>query len=257
MAPDDQYQQLFRDAFRGRVTEISLSDVLQMSGEERVLPGIQKITRDLSNWGLVMDPNPVDDGDLETPRYIRLRSNEEVKPKILERLEGIIQHEHTLLEMKSSLVFHHNRARKDPNASKHELKSDEVLHSALKSIPALMNANGGELIIGIDDDKNVVGIEYDFEVIRTGSGVDQWEGFLRDKVKTVFRDGMSICSALSIKYERYEKGTVAIISCPKRRHNLTLMKHYLSGKYELYVRQGQRTAEYGMADIEEFLADWK
>ncbi len=37
----------------------------------------------------------------------------------------------------------------------------EIEHAALKSVAAFMNLNGGTLIVGIDDDKNVVGLDSD------------------------------------------------------------------------------------------------
>ncbi|MYK88953.1 MAG: DEAD/DEAH box helicase, partial [Acidobacteria bacterium] len=56
------------------------------------------------------------------------------------------------LEFKSSLRWNLQEDRKD---DKH------VTHAALKTIAAFLNTEGGDLLIGVDDDRKVLGIEHD------------------------------------------------------------------------------------------------
>ena len=79
-----------------------------------------------------------------TPRsYIRRHRRAEELLKLQESKK---------LEFKSSLRWNLKEDRKD---DKH------VTHSALKTIAAFLNTEGGDLLIGVDDDRKVLGIEHD------------------------------------------------------------------------------------------------
>src|SRR2546426_5483834 len=56
------------------------------------------------------------------------------------------------LEFKSSLRWHFKENRKDDGM---------VTHSVLKTIAAFLNTEGGDLLIGVKDDRSIVGIEHD------------------------------------------------------------------------------------------------
>ena len=84
-----------------------------------------------------------------------------------------------------------------------------MTHAALKTIAAFLNTEGGELLIGIDDDRKVLGIEYDrlenddkfmrhlAEVVRNGLG---------DRARTCIDPRMQIV----------EGKTVCLVSCQRR-----------------------------------------
>ena len=56
------------------------------------------------------------------------------------------------LEFKSSLRWNLKEDRKDDK---------RVTHAALKTIAAFLNTEGGDLLIGVDDDRKVLGIDHD------------------------------------------------------------------------------------------------
>ena len=55
---------------------------------------------------------------------------------------------------------------------------DRIIHSALKTIVAFLNTKGGNLIIGVSDDKTLVGLTVD-----RFKNTDEWQLFLKDKIK--------------------------------------------------------------------------
>jgi len=66
--------------------------------------------------------------------------------------ELLKQQESKTLEFKSTLRWNLREERKDPKV---------VTHAVLKTIAAFLNTEGGDLVIGIADDKTVLGIEAD------------------------------------------------------------------------------------------------
>jgi type I restriction enzyme R subunit len=66
--------------------------------------------------------------------------------------ELLKQHESKTLEFKSTLRWNLKEDRKDPV---------HVTHAVLKTIAAFLNTDGGDLLIGVADDKSIVGIEAD------------------------------------------------------------------------------------------------
>tara|TARA_Y100001935_G_scaffold246931_1_gene242149 strand:- start:320 stop:994 length:675 start_codon:yes stop_codon:yes gene_type:complete len=67
-------------------------------------------------------------------------------------LEKIKQGESKTLEFKSSFSKNQFTNKHDP----------ELIKASLKNVVAFANTNGGTLIIGVDDDGNILGIENDF-----------------------------------------------------------------------------------------------
>ena len=58
------------------------------------------------------------------------------------------------------------------------LPDDKMIHSALKTLVAFLNTKGGNLIIGVADDKTLVGLAVD-----RFKNMDEWQRFLKDKIK--------------------------------------------------------------------------
>ncbi len=103
------------------------------------------------------------------------------------------------LEFKSSLRWNLKQDRKD---DKH------VTHAALKSIAAFLNTEGGDLLIGVDDDRKVVGIEHD--------RLDSDDKFMRHLAQVV-RNGLGDRAGTCIdpKAQIVEGKTVCLVSCQR------------------------------------------
>ena len=57
---------------------------------------------------------------------------------------------------------------------------DEVIERTIvKTIAGFMNAHGGTLLIGVDDDGNAIGLEKDYKLVK-GQGRDGFENWLTD-----------------------------------------------------------------------------
>jgi predicted HTH transcriptional regulator len=168
------------------------------------------------------------------------------------RLE-LAQREGESLELKSSLLFDHDRAKAQPNTAHAALKSEEVLHSSLKTIAAFLTSSGGTLLVGVDDSTAILGIAYDFACMTDKperQNPDGWELVLRGYVQGRFKDGAMVndyvrCSILSVDGQ-----FVARVNVSPRRQ-LSFLKH--KEGFALYKRQGNQTVQVGIEQIEEFL----
>ncbi len=70
-----------------------------------------------------------------------------------------------------------------------------------KSIAAFSNHQGGSLIVGVDDDGGIVGLEHDYQTLRQPNrdGFEEWlTGLLKDRL------GADICAQIRILFTRLE-----------------------------------------------------
>ena len=136
-----------------------------------------------------------------------------------------------------------NLIKKDESV-KHEYKSylryntkekkitDWLINSSLKTISAFLNSEGGNLIIGVDDDKNVLGFELD-----GFKNDDEWIRFLKDKIKSKL--GLKFLETfIKIEVRKSKEKSIGIVRCaalPQNEHCLLEDK--------LYVRKGPSSHE--------------
>lgn len=157
-------------------------------------------------------------------------------------------------EFKSSLLCDIKRKQFQTNATLEELRSEKVLHSSLKSIAGIMNWNGGKLLIGVDDEGKMVGIEEDFIFFKEDKkNCDGWELELRNQVNGKFYDGNIINQHLEVQFISKENKTCAVVNISQRRR-LTFLKAAGQSDYFIYCRQGNSTRKIPITEIEEFIA---
>jgi len=116
-------------------------------------------------------------------------------------------------------------------------------HEVLKTLAAFLNTDGGTLIIGVADDKSIVGIEEDFP--RTKGSADGWRRTLDDVVS--HRLGHEVMSFIDLRLEPWDGKTIALIRC-SRRDEPTWIDD------ELYIR---RTASTEKLSSRHALAWWR
>ena len=157
------------------------------------------------------------------------------------RVEELLRlQESKTLEFKSSLRWNLKEDRKD---DKH------VTHAVLKTIAAFLNTEGGDLLIGVADDRTVLGIDHD--------RLDDDDRFLRHLAQAV-RDGLGDRAATCIDpgTQIVEGRTVCLVSCQRSPEPVYLrwkgVEKAAAG--DLYVRNGPDTVRLGVEDAEEYVA---
>ena len=144
------------------------------------------------------------------------------------------------LEFKSSLRWNLKDDRKDDR---------HVTHAALKTIAAFLNTEGGDLLIGADDDRKVLGIEHDR--LETD---DKFMRHLAQAVRNGLGDPAGTC--IDPKTQIVEGKTVCLVSCQRSPAPVYLrwkgMEKSDSG--DLYVRTGPGTVRLGDEDAAKYVA---
>ena len=143
------------------------------------------------------------------------------------------------LEFKSSLRWNLREDRKDDK---------NVTHAALKSIAAFLNTEGGDLLIGVDDDRKVLGIEHD----RLESD-DKFMRHLAQAVRNGLGDRAGTC--VDPRTQLVEGKTVCLVSCQRSPEPVYLRWKGLekAANGDLYVRSGPGTVRLAGADVEQYV----
>ena len=144
------------------------------------------------------------------------------------------------LAFKSSLRWNLKEERED---------DERVTHAALKTIAAFLNTEGGDLLIGVADDRTVLGIERD--------RLESDDAFMRHLTEAV-RHGLGDHAAACIDLKTQVVGgkTVCLTSCQRSPEPVYLRWKGLekSRDGDLYVRKGARTVRLGAKDVRQHLA---
>ncbi|MFZ5675687.1 MAG: GmrSD restriction endonuclease domain-containing protein [Pseudomonadota bacterium] len=157
-------------------------------------------------------------------------TNMEPKHGMVNIEDIIAEGEHDALEFKSSLRWDGNQGKTNPELEK----------VVLKSIAAFNNGSGdgGQLIIGVDNDRNVLGLSNDYSTLK-GNSRDVFELHLRSLISAEW--GVDFCaSSISISFYEIGGEDVCAVNVRKGTKPLFMKIADKSGaKVErFYVRSG-------------------
>ena len=143
------------------------------------------------------------------------------------------------LEFKSTLRWSLKEDRKD---DKH------VTHAALKTIAAFLNTEGGDLLIGVDDDGSVLGLEHD-----RLENDDKFMRHLAQVVRNGLGDRASTC--IDPKTQIVEGKTICLVSCQRSPEPVFLKWKGLekADGGDLYVRSGPGSVRLEGDDVEAYV----
>jgi tetratricopeptide (TPR) repeat protein len=126
-------------------------------------------------------------------------------------LDELLQNEESIvLEFKSTLMHPmQDRPENNPSISDKENK-ENVIKSSLKTICAFLNTKGGNLLIGISDSKEIIGIEMDIKFHLKKKTWDSWNQQLNNYIRD--RIGIEFSPYITINKEERNGKTIAIIT---------------------------------------------
>ena len=156
------------------------------------------------------------------------------------RAEELLElRESKTLEFKSSLRWDLKQDRKDDK---------RVTHAILKTVAAFLNTEGGDLLIGVADDRTVLGIAHD----RLESD-DEFMRHLAQVVRSALGDRAGTC--IDPNTQIVEGKTVCLVSCKRSPEPVYLRWKGLenSARGDFFVRSGPGTVRLGEADAEEYV----
>jgi len=153
--------------------------------------------------------------------------------------ELIKRGESKTLEFKSTLRWNLKEDRQDDRG---------VTHAVLKTIAAFLNTEGGDLLIGVADDRSIVGIEAD----RLESD-DKFMRHLAQIVRNGLGDRAGTC--IDPKCQVVQGKTVCVVSCQRSPEPAFLKWKGLESSPEgdFYVRSGPGTVKLSPDSAQEYI----
>lgn len=166
---------------------------------------------------------------------------EDSEPEPTESVMALLQvGESQTVEFKST-------ARWNVYASKPDKKMEHVI---TKTVCGFLNAQGGKLLIGVDDDGNVLGLEADLQTLRKGNK-DAYELFLRQ----LLDENLSVPTAgiVSVSFDVVGGADICVVSASSSGKPVFAKPHEGgSGHSEFWVRIGNATKQLHGDDMLEY-----
>lgn len=158
--------------------------------------------------------------------------------KILDIKELIDQGENDEIEFKETLRYdtHTNQVNK------------ELEKVVIKTIVGFLNTEGGTLLIGVTDDKKIMGLSKDFGTLPK-QNKDGFENHLTMLLKTMI--GINFIKYVEISFENTESKTVCVINIESSRKPAYLKNG--DKKEEFFIRTGNSTQPLSMSDAQEYI----
>ncbi len=159
--------------------------------------------------------------------------------------EMIAQGEGEELEFKSSL-------RWDVEQGRVNKKLEDVI---LKTVAAFGNGQGGTLLVGVDDDGNVLGLEGDYHALG-GADRDKFELHLRNLLNNAFGTAFAT-NRINIRFPEFGDVEICQVEVQQSPKPLILSIKDKDGVAQdrLYVRSGNSSQQIKLSEMQSFLAD--
>lgn len=240
---------LLSGAYTGGI-EVSVTDLCSITGKtfEAEIDCWIFVNTFLLEHGLILVPPLTEELSLDRIRL--LKTAEPTKTPEYTVRKDLFGLETNNVEYKSSLFFDYNRFKSMPDTEIKDLKADFVTESVLKTIAAFLNAEGGRLYIGVNDDGVPIGLEPDLTYTKKGD-YDSWMLSLNALVRDRFKDGKGVSGHLTPEYHDIDGKRICQVSVRKRIRP-SYLKKYKDGRFALFRRLTGETEEIGVEDVEEF-----
>jgi transcriptional regulator with XRE-family HTH domain len=165
-----------------------------------------------------------------------------------ENLSNIITGgENRLVEFKSTLRY----CLKSKKPEKH------IEFSVIKNLCAFLNTNGGKLILGVDDNGKIIGLDStDFTTFQGTNKIDEFLKQLDNLINKYF--GNQHSNFFDISFKEIEQKTIAIIDVASNNRNPTFIKAINDNKEAFYIRRNASAISLSMAEFYDYAKDkWK
>ncbi|MEA5593245.1 RNA-binding domain-containing protein [Rivularia sp. UHCC 0363] len=145
--------------------------------------------------------------------------------------------ESPILEYKSTLQWDVNKNH----------KNESLRLSVLKTIAAFLNSDGGTLIIGVEDNGNIFGLEKDLSLL-SKNNIDQFEQTIVNLICD--RIGASFTQLVKIRFENIEGKDICAVDVKK-----SAKRAFMKGKekLEFYIRAGNTSKSIEVPDIYNYM----
>ena len=159
------------------------------------------------------------------------------KDKLEEIRELIAAGENQQVEFKSTLRW-----------DLRQFKPNKALEDVIaKTIAGFMNTQGGHLIIGIDDEGSILGLEQDYGTLKK-PGKDGFEQYIMQLVSLKF--GTHFCPLVKVAFYQFEEKDICYVRVHKSQKPVYLN---LGDRSHFFIRTGNGTRELDMPEALEYM----
>jgi len=124
----------------------------------------------------------------------------------------------------------------------------EMERAVIKTVVGFLNADGGTLIIGVNDDGKAVGLDNDIKTLPK-KNIDGLENHLNMLVKTMI--GLSFSKYVNIKFAKVDEKDVCVVTVNEGHKPAYLING--DKKEDFYVRVGNSTQPFSMSETSEYI----
>ena len=126
-------------------------------------------------------------------------------------------------------------------------------HAILKTIAAFSNTQGGTLIMGVNDDMEVIGLEHDYQTLKNGTK-DEFELHLRNLTNNAYGVDFS-SSNLDVSFPDVEDNEICVIEIKPWHEPLYTEVIDKNGvkSVKFYIRNGNSSPELPTREIADYI----
>lgn len=193
---------------------------------------IDLLTEITEQYGVLIEDKILYDESAEDEKEAEVTDIDRIKV-LIEQGEG------SNVEFKSTL-----------RVNMHTNKPDKSMeHSCMKTLGAFFNSNGGTLIIGVDDKKQILGLNTDFGSFNENKDqLDEFQKHLDNLIEAYFNNG--IFSLLDISYPTLENKIICVIRVKfSAKGQVILSNKHDNNKEEFYIRRSASTKSLSATEM--------
>lgn len=122
----------------------------------------------------------------------------------------------------------------------------------MRAIDSFLNSTGGILIIGVSDDKTIIGLEEDYSILPgERKNFDAFENKLRNLIRTKFFRNSFVGELITIRQSQLSLRDLCVIQI--RKSEIPLFVYDEGNKQCFFVRQGNNVTKLEGIELSHYL----
>ena len=231
---------------------VTLEDLLTDDRGIFSVAGMSSLLEFIEKFGMELFPS-ASEGSFDTQRLMRRCLSADL---LRDQVRAIIaKGEVTQVEFKSSLRHDYKLAALHPGLELSTKNGSKIRDQVMKAICAFYNTDGGQILVGVSDDKRVLGLEPDYPLVRRSNSVsgdmDAWLQRFNQDLIDCFEDPGAVKRCVHAEPVEVDCKTIVRIQVG-RGQSLGFITLYDSkcGHPEAFVREFVTSRALRPSDIE-------
>ena len=174
---------------------------------------------------------------------IAVTTQEDIK---MDHKEIIEAGENSEVELKTTLRYDINTAK----------VNKQIEEAVLKTIAAFSNVEGGTLIIGVTDDGEIAGLNYDYQTLKGGGDKDAFELHLTNLINEAYGAKFR-ASNISVSFPLVDEKEVCFVEIKRGAKPLSTKMSDKNGKKTkvFYIRTGNSSTALDIDEVADYIKD--